>query len=324
MRMKDWASTMALVGIVVGYLVAYTRAQERVDAKAAAVMADVTKALGGDQKIAAMRGLSLRAEYRREMSSGPMPGGGGGMVVMVMGGAGGGRGTADGGAQATGKIEIDLDLPERFLRADIGSSGLSLTRTEGFEGSRPFLEVVGNSPGMRVQADNPASDPARAKTALQRNHVELARLMLGLFGRTQPGFGVSYAYAGEAESPDGKAHVIDVSGPDNFKARLFVDVETKLPLMLTYKEPEPRVVMRTMTPRDEAGGRGSAAAPGAELTPEQRAEYRLFFSDHRKVDGISLPHRIARGTAEKTTEEWDVKSYKINPAFAADRFKIGS
>ena len=53
-------------------------------------------------------------------------------------------------------------------------------------------------------------------------------------------------------------------------------------------------------------------------------EYRLFFSDYRKVDGLSLPHRIARGTGEKTTEEWDVTSYKVNPAFKADRFKVGS
>ena len=52
-------------------------------------------------------------------------------------------------------------------------------------------------------------------------------------------------------------------------------------------------------------------------------EYRLFFSDYRKVDGVSLPHRIARGLGAKTIEEWDITSYQVNPSFKADRFNVG-
>jgi hypothetical protein len=337
MRTRNWGSVVVLAVVIGGYFAAYTRAEAQADAKAAAIMSEVRKALGGDSKIAAMKGLSLRADYRREM--GALPGGGGGMMIMVMGGPGGGHG---GGAQQTGKLEIDLELPERYLRSDIGSGGLALTRTEGFDGTRPFMELVPNSPGMRVQADNPAADPARAKMALRRNNVELARLFLGLTGGTQPGFAVTYAYAGQAESPDGKADMVDVSGPDDFKVRLFVDAETHLPLMLTYLEAEPRMVMRTVGGREGAPRvAGSGAGTRVELTPEQQAELekqrkeaeatppkmieqRLFFSDYKKVDGISLPHRIARGTGEKTIEEWDITSYKVNPAFKADRFKVGS
>ena len=357
MRNQSWMSVAALALVGAGYVAAYAHAQAQAVAKAATVMADVRKALGGEQKIAAMKG----ADYRREMSAGP---GGGGMTVVMMGGAG----ATSGSQQTTGKIEIDLDLPDKYLRTDIGSAAFGMTRTDGFEASRPFLEVVPNTPGMRIQIDNPASDPARAKVALKRSQTDLARLYLGLTGGTLPGFAVTYAYGGQAESPDGKADIIDVTGPDDFKARLFVDAETHLPLMLTYMEPEARVVMRTMG-REGAGGRsgglgpvvvpgGSAAAPPAgtahasgsspartaamaELTPEQReeiekqmreaettppklVEYRLFFSDYRKVDGVSLPHHIARGLGAKTTEEWEITSYKLNPSFKADRFKVGS
>ena len=371
----------ALALIAAAYYAAYAHAQAQADTKAAAVMADVRKALGGEQKIAGMKGLSLRADYRREMSA--PAGGGGGMTFVMMGGAG----ATSGGQQTTGKIEIDLDLPDKYLRTDVGSAAFGMTRTEGFEAARPFLEVAPNSPGMRIQVDNPASDPTRAKAALKRSQTDLARLLLGLTGGTQPGFAVTYAYGGQAESPDGKADIIDVTGPDDFKVRLFVDSETHLPLMLSYMEPEPRVVMRTMT-RDGAGGRGSGAAPivvpggaagastapgaaapaaarhprarphqrpllprarhmprggpamagltpaqreeiekqmkEAEATPPKLVEYRLFFSDYRKVDGVSLPHRIARGLGAKTTEEWDITSYKVNPSFKADRFKVGS
>jgi hypothetical protein len=354
MRMKDWGTTL-LVTIVVAYVGVFPNAQTQTDAKATAVVAEMRKALGGEQKLAALKALSLRADYRREM--GAMAGGGGGVQMIMMAGPGGGHGGPGGGGQMTGKIEIDLELPERYLRSDVGSGGFALTRTEGFEGSRPFIEVSGNSPGMRVMADSPAADPTRSKLALKRNNTELARLMLGLVGTTQPNFPVSYAYGGVAESPDGKADIIDVTGPEDFKVRMYVDTESHLPLMLTYMEAEPRVMTRSFT-RDGSGPAGGGrAAPqvvtsgggqavagrgdAPELTPEQRAEldkarkeaeatppkmaeYKLFFSDYKKVDGLSMPHRIARGTGDKTVEEWDITSYKVNPAFKGDRFKVGS
>lgn len=347
MHNRQIAGVLALA-VVATVWAADPQARMQSDTKAAAIMADVRKALGGEQKLAAVKALSLRADYRREL--GAMPVSGGGATVMMFAGPGGPGGPGSPAGQTAGKIEIDVEFPERYLRSDIGTSGLSLTRTEGFEGARPFLEIVPNSPGMRIQADNPAADPVRAKAALKRSNADLARILLGLTGAAQPGFTVTYAYAGDAESPDGKAHIIDVAGPDDFKARLFVDIATKLPLMLTYPEPEVRAVTRMMTGGPpSAGQHGGAGAPVVagqpvrlqDLTPEQRAEIektrkeaeavppklveqRLFFSDYRTVDGIALPHHIARGTASKTTEEWDVTSYKVNPAFKADRFRVGA
>jgi hypothetical protein len=339
MWMNGWGSTAALAATIAAYLAVSTGAQTQADAKAAAVMSEVRKALGGEQKLGALKTLSLRADYRRDMTAGPM-GGGGAMVVMMTGPGGA---PAHGSQQATGKIEIDVDLPDKYLKSDVGLSGFSMTRTEGFDSGRPFLEVVGNSPGMRVQAEPPAADPVRAKNALTRSNTELARLMLGLVGGTQPGFAVTYTYGGQAESPDGKADIVDVAGPNDFKVRLFVDVETHLPLMLSFVEPEPLRITRMMAPGGGTGARTSAGGgtTRVELTEEQRAEiekqraeaaatppkmveYRLFFSDYRKVDGVSLPHRIARGTGGKTTEEWEVTSYKVNPLLKSDRFKVGS
>jgi len=90
-----------------------------------------------------------------------------------------------------------------------------------------------------------------------------------------------------------------------------------------------------------SGGATVSTSPLANLTPEQRAEidkqmkeaaatppkmieYRMFFAEYREISGISLPHRISRGTAEKTTEEWEIKDYKVNPNIKADRFKVGT
>ena len=338
---SEYSTRLAMVAAIAlcGYS-AHTVAQAQADAKATGVMTAMRKALGGEQKLANVKTLALRADYRREMTAGP----GGGGMMFIMRGAGGGSGASDGGAQMTGKIEIDLELPDKYLRSDIGSSGFAMTRTEGFEGARPFIEVVPNSPGMNIRVDSPANDPAMAKASLLRNRADAARLLLGLIGGTQPGFDVTYAYGGQAESPDGKADLIDVTGPDGFKVRLFIDSDSHLPLMLTYMDAEPRVVMRTMSRGGGPGdgrGRGQVTTSPAELTPEQReeldkerkaaaaeppkmVEYRLYFADYRKIDGVSLPYHISRGTGAKTTEEWDVTSYKVNPAFKADRFKVGS
>jgi hypothetical protein len=272
-----------------------------------------------------------------------------------MGGAGA-IGSGSGG-QITGSIEIDVLFPDKFYREETSAGGISITRIDGFEGERPFFDIVSNTPGARVSAANPASDPARLTAALRRTNADLARLLLGLVAGTQPGLPVTYTYAGQAQSPDGTAHVIDVAGPEDFKARLFIDTATHVPLMLTYVDAEARPIRMMQHAAPGAGGTGTvtrgaagasrSSAEGAKdpalanLTPEQRAEidrqikeaaatpptmveYRMFFSDYREVSGISLPHRIARGTAEKTTEEWQIKDYRVNPTIKADRFKMGT
>ena len=313
------------------------------DAKADQIMAEARKALGGEQKLSKLKGLSVRAEFRRELA-GPAAGG---ATFVMMGGQGGVGGSA---SQLSGSLEVDVLFPDKYYRQETSTGGIALTRIEGFEGSRPFVDVMASGGNTRVQVDKPDGDPVRTAAALRRSNADLARLLLGMIANTQAQLPATYAYAGQAESPDGTAHVIDVTAPDDFKARLFIDTKTYLPLMLTYSDFEPRVVRMTNT----QGGPGSGGAPrvvtpaggaGAtrmtELTPEQRAEldkqmkqaeetprkmieYRMFFADYREVDGVSLPHRISRGTAEKTTEEWEVKSYTLNPTIKADRFKVGT
>lgn len=304
-------------------------AAQQSDAKAQEIVAAARKALGGEQKLASVKALSMKGTYRRELAA-PAAGGGGQMMIMV--GPGG-----PGATQMAGDIEMDVVFPDKFLKVDTQNGIAAITRMEGFDGDRPLLSVQSNSPHVRIMADNPAADPERAKVALDRARGELARLLLGMIAGPQPGFAVTYSYAGSAESPDGKADAIDVKGPDGFAARLFIDVETHLPLMLTYTAPEARVITRMAAPGARPGG--TKTRTPADLTPEEReriekerqaleaeppkmVEYRLFFSDYRDVGGVSLPHRIVRGTTSATTEEWEVKSYKVNPTIKADRFSV--
>lgn len=318
---RTTATAATVAAVIVVSAAALTAGVTAQDDKGAQIMALARKALGGEQKLAAIKALSMRATYQREMA---MPGmaGGGRATIMINGGPSDGR-----SPQVTGDIELDVELPGKYIKVDTSTGFMAMTRTEGFEGDRPFAHAVAANPGMRIQMDRPGDDPARAKAALQRNQQELARLLLGLIGATQASFPVTYTYAGVAESPDGKADIVDVKGPGDFAARLFLDSGTHLPLMLTYMAPEPRIVMQTAN-RGSGGGaeaereRLENARREADSAPAKIVEYRIFFSDYRDVGNVSLPHRIARGTAAKTTEEWEVKSYKINPTLKADRFKV--
>ena len=294
-----------------------TAQQSRADG----VMTAVRKALGGDDKLTTIKTLSLRGTYQREMT---MPGMTGGGRADVMIGGPGAPGPAGAPPQITGDIELDVELPSKYIRVDTSTGMMAMTRTEGFDGDRPFAHAAAAHPGLRIRIDNPADDPALAPQVLRRHRAELSRLLLGILGSTPSSFPVTYSYGGVAEATEGKAEIVDVKGPDDFTARLFIDVQTHLPLMLTYMAPEPRMVVRTA----ERGRGGIDAEREAdtrraeETAPARIVEHRLFFSEYRDVGGLKMPHRIARGIGPKISEEWEVKSYKINPTFKADRFRV--
>jgi hypothetical protein len=85
------------------------------------------------------------------------------------------------------------------------------------------------------------------RARLAQAKEDFARLLLGMFARTTPAFLVTYAYVGQAEAPQRKADVIDVT------ARLFVAADG-LPIMLTWQAP--------IGPPGP-GGPGAITRPGA-------------------------------------------------------------
>jgi hypothetical protein len=168
--------------------------------------------------------------------------------------------------------------------------------------------------------------------------------MLGWFGSAHPSLQAQYTYAGEAESPDGKAHVIDVKDAEGFAARLFVDQNNYLPLMVTYQGRQPRV-MTSGGPMVTSGG-GAAAVhtqtQTRQLSEEERqkaqsdmekrlaadlakmptVEFSLFFDDWREVDGVHFPHKMRRAVAGETNEEWTFSKVKLNPKIDAKKFAV--
>jgi len=236
---------------------------------------------------------------------------------------------------------------KKDVMAVVGST--TIARTTGFNGDG-LIEVVDTPPSMggamtmtRMAGSGPPGMPATPETiTAQRqglvamNKRDFARLTLGMFATSQPVFPLEFAYGGQAEAPDGKAHVIDVKGSEGFAARLFIDEQTNLPRMVTYQAPQPRM----MTFGGPAGRMGGA--PGHQLTDEERkkiredaekqiqelqkqpptmVDYTLFVDDWRSVDGVKFPHSLRRASAGTTNEEWTVSRVKVNPKIDPKKFE---
>jgi hypothetical protein len=328
--------------------------------KAADVLAGVRKAIGGG-KLDTMKTFSMQAQMARNI----------------------------GERQLTSDIELYLELPDKYLRVENVTAPVARTSSMGFNGDKVIRPAgamggggnafvimngmpMGGGGGGAVQIEarvagggrgggaapnattTPEQEAMMNNQMLRSQRVDLSRYMLGWFGTAHPGLNVTYTYAGEAESPDGKAHVINVKADGGFDVKLFVDQATNLPLMLTYEAPEARRITLNQggpgagpagavppppPPPPGAGAHAhppAAAAPPAQMTQEQiqkhleelrktppkMIEHRIYFTDWKEADGILFPHMLQRAVGGSTTEEWTIGKIKVNPRIDAKKFAV--
>jgi hypothetical protein len=277
------------------------------------------------------------------------------------------------GTSTESEFEIALELPDKYLmRSVLAAMGnMSVYRNSGFNGGQVIEEIdrppslSGGNIVIRMAGPGGVTDPEKMtaeekadydQKRLVANKREFAKLALGMFAMSPAAYPVELADGGQAESPDGKADVIDVKGEGGFVAKLFIDAQTHLPLMLSWMDKEPITMMvgpgGTVTtggaPAAGAAGGGNATftrverSGGAPPTPEERekmmkdlearrkeaeakartVEYRLYYGDYKTVGGVQLPHRIQRSIDGKPTEEMTFDTIKVNPRIDAKKFQV--
>ena len=255
--------------------------------KADAVLAATRSALGGESRIAGVKTFTATGRTRQVLGENLIP----------------------------IEFEIQVELPDRFSRRDEFPAQDNGPATTGFNGDALIQIPPAPPPPARAGAPPPtpeqlaAARGARVAGAKQ----DFARLMLGMFATSTSSFPLTFAYVAQAEAPQGKADVVDVIGPANFRARLFIDAQTHLPIMLTWQAPAP--------PGPRAGG--PPPGPGAGGPPPQM-EQRLYFADYRAADGFQLPHRLRRAVGAETTEETTFDRFRINARTDPRRFETGN
>jgi hypothetical protein len=54
--------------------------------------------------------------------------------------------------------------------------------------------------------------------------------------------------------------------------------------------------------------------------PEE-VDFFIRLTDHKKVDGVMLPHKFTFLTESEVSEEFEISKYQVNPQFNADKFQ---
>ena len=223
--------------------------------KAASVITEARAAIGGEAKLAAVKSFIVTGRTRQVR---------GDNLVPI-------------------EFEIQAELPDKYSRRDeFPAQDLGPTVT-GFNGDR-FVQIPVPQPPPARPGGPPPPTPeqlqAAARVQLGNVKQDFARLMLGLFASSYPSHPLTFAYVGQAEAPQGRADVIDVKGPGNFAARLFVDVKTHLPVMLSWQAQPPAARGRgpgpggappAGAPAGPRGGAPTAGAPPATAPPPAAA-----------------------------------------------------
>jgi hypothetical protein len=275
------------------------------DSRAEEVLKQAREAMGGErlQKIA---GLYINGQYRRTF----------------------------GDRQMAGDREISISLPDKYLIEDSmnpGGMSTSIVNTRGLNGERAWSGSSGGG-GMIIRMGGPGGaqlTPEQMEAAQRRMYqAEFSRYLLAMILMPPASMQVEFKYAGESDVEDLPADVVDVTGPDRFSVRLFFDRKTHLPLLLSYRGPKPRMLTMTRqggerNPDDIKKAREEAEKKVREEGPAVPEEVDFFIrlTDHKKVDGVMLPHKFTFLTESEVSEEFEISKYQVNPQFKADKFQ---
>src|SRR5436305_5551156 len=198
---------------------------------AAQVLAGAREAMGGEKKLSAVRSFVATGRTRQLR---------GNNLVPI-------------------EFEINCELPDKFVRTDEFPAQDADPTTLGFNGET-LLQFPAPSPGR----GGPPPPPQQRVNAVKQDFV---RLTLGMFAASFSSYPLTFRYAAVGEAPEGKADILDVVGPANFSARLVVQQQTHLPVMLMWQQP----------------------APNPQAKP---IENRIYYADFRDVGGLKLPFRL--------------------------------
>ena len=279
MRVTDFC--FALCAIAVGSLVVHAQSDP------AAIVASAREVLGGPSRISSLKSLVITGRTRQLRGDNLIP----------------------------IEFEIDLQLPDKYVRRDEIPAQESGPTARGFNGADLIQIPLPGAPGSGGPGSRsgmpppppgaggrgaPAGPGAPGRGGAPLDPVaalkqDVARLTLGLFASTFDIVPLAFAYAGPAEAPEGTADAIDVTGPSNFTGRLFINRQSHLPLMLSWSGP---------------------------ATPAGPSENRLYYADYRDVDGFRLPFRLRRAIGANTIEETTIDRYRINARIDPKRFEV--
>lgn len=274
-------------------------AQSQTD-QAAAVLTGAREALGGNERLTAVKTFTATGRTRQVR---------GDNLVPI-------------------EFQMSWESPDKYVRRDEFPAQDSGPATSGFNGNALIQAPALAIPAGPARGGGPPPLPA---AEVEANRVatlkqDLARLMLGMFAGSVSIMPLTFTYVGVAEAPQGQADVLEAKGPASFVARFFVDKTTRLPVMVSWQAPNapPGLPPRAGGPARGAGGpaRGADVPARGSATPQTTVEHRLYFGEYRDVAGLKWPFRIRRALGAEPVEETNFDGFRINVKVDPRRFEV--
>jgi hypothetical protein len=292
-------------------------------ARGATLLADARKALGGDDKFKNIKTLEVKGKSARAQQQ----------------------------ATLQGDFEIQIEMPGKYRRKEnLGVQDINIDIVQLVNGETATQTAdIGGGPGGAIGGFDDGgggnrgrggrgNDIARFLTGATSDDPEqqaktvraaMARMVMALL--LTPTTSDPVAWVGVAESPDGKADVLQFKTADGVETRLLLDEKTHLPLMMQWQG-----VVQTFNrnngnrsgggggrgnfPQDQQPNQGRRGGGNRGNATVQQATLQMHVSDYKTVNGIKFPFLIQSGANEETTEELVVKNIRINPSFKPEQF----
>jgi hypothetical protein len=296
--------TILMIFANVSMLILLTRALSTIaaeDDRALGILNQSRLALGGDSTLKTLESLSAKGKMRRVL----------------------------GEMDQSGDLEWEMLLPDKYRREETVTlpMGPELAIVAVLNGSQAWHDMRDTMGGPRppfMRRSGADSDNLKSME-FREMRADFVRQLLALTLTAPDSFPLEFSHGGKAQSADGEADIVDVKGPDQFSARLFLSESSHLPLMISYQGMVPRFARMMPFPPPGQMSRNPSANP-PDLPPEpmpkpELSEIQIVFDDYRAVSGIQLPHRIAKSIQGKVFEEWQIVKYKVNPSLNPARFE---
>jgi hypothetical protein len=266
---------------------------------AARVLDGMRAALGGDAAIAAVRAFSATGTESRNVA----------------------------GHSSTASVELYAELPDKFIsvrRIATPFAGDNV-ETHGFNGDARVSRRTSNIPYPPSPYDaTPALRAEADRKGLLAGKQEFARLAVPLIGLAAV-YPMDAVYESQQTLDGRSVDVLQLTAPDGYTARVFVDATTHLPSMISWMG-IPHIVMSVSSVETVRGGQ-VVGRPPAPLPPtgdptigRALVEHRLYFSDFKTEAGLNWPHGLKEVVDGEVITETRLGKYKINPKIDPSRF----
>jgi hypothetical protein len=189
------------------------------------------------------------------------------------------------------------------------------TATGGQERDTSLEKMDEAQRAAKQQAVRPTNKPPgledpEIKAAMERQlRKDFLCLSLVWLQRAPASIPLEFTYGGAIKAEHGQIEAIEVSSPDGFAARLFVEQASHRPVMISY----PEVMNR------KAGY--VVSSNSTDSTELQEIAVQLYFGDYRPVNGVLLPFLITKAINGVRLEEWRIEKYKLNPDLKPKKFE---